>query len=119
MESRPAGAVTVAAPFDDLRYGRDAQLRRVLAGADLLTVAITAFVLVVAGSKHSTVLLLVLSAPAWIVTAKLAGLYDRDQRTIRHLTVDELPSLVVWALGSTAFIAVFRSSLSPSTETIG
>jgi hypothetical protein len=101
-----APAVAVAAPFDDLRYIRDASLRRVLAGADLLTVAATAFVLVVAGSTHHTVLLLVLSAPAWIVTAKLAGLYDRDQRTVRHLTVDELPNLVVWALLSTAFISV-------------
>ncbi len=101
-----ATAVPVAAPFDDLRYIRDASLRRVLAGADLLTVAATAFVLVVAGSTHHTVLLLVLSAPAWIVTAKLAGLYDRDQRTVRHLTVDELPNLVVWALLSTAFISV-------------
>jgi hypothetical protein len=27
---------------------------------------------------------------------KLAGLYDRDHRTLRHLTVDELPWLLVW-----------------------
>ena len=101
---RPASAVADAEI--DLRYGRDARLRRVLAGADLLVVAATAAVLLAAGSAHPPVLLLVLSAPAWIVSAKLAGLYDRDQRTLRHLTVDELPTLVVWALGSTAFIAV-------------
>ena len=47
-----------------------------------------------------------LSAPIWIVTAKLAGLYDRDQRTLRHLTVDELPWLVVWALSSTALLTL-------------
>jgi exopolysaccharide biosynthesis polyprenyl glycosylphosphotransferase len=100
----PASAVADADM--DLRYGRDARLRRVLAGADLLTVAATAVVLLAAGSKHHTVLLLVLSAPAWIVCAKLAGLYDRDQRTLRHLTVDEIPGLVVWALGSVAFITL-------------
>jgi exopolysaccharide biosynthesis polyprenyl glycosylphosphotransferase len=113
-EGRPANAAAVAEAID-LRYARDALLRRVLGGADLLTVAATAFVLVVAGSTHHTVLLLVLSAPAWIVAAKLAGLYDRDQRTLRHLTVDELPSLVVWALGSTAFIAVVTAPVPSLT----
>ena len=102
---RPASAVADA-ELIDLRYGRDARLRRVLAGADLLTVAATAMVLLAVGSTHHTVLLLVLSAPAWIVSAKLAGLYDRDQRTLRHLTVDEIPGLVVWVLGSVAFITV-------------
>jgi len=100
----PGRAASAPEPID-LRYGRDAGLRRVLASADLLTVGVTAAVLVVAGGSIHTALLLILTAPAWIVIAKLAGLYDRDQRTVRHLTVDELPSLVVWALGSTAFIS--------------
>jgi len=113
-EGRPATAVAVAETFD-LRYERDARLRRVLAGADLLTVAATALVLALAGSTHHTVLLLVLTAPAWIVAAKLAGLYDRDQRTIRHLTIDELPSLVVWALGSTAFITLVTEPVQSLT----
>ena len=30
--------------------------------------------------------------PVWVVAAKLFGLYDRDHRTLRHLTVDELCS---------------------------
>ena len=34
-----------------------------------------------------------LAVPVWIVLAKLHGLYDRDQRSLRHLTVDELPAL--------------------------
>jgi exopolysaccharide biosynthesis polyprenyl glycosylphosphotransferase len=107
-DGRTARAVPVADPFDE-RYGRDARLRRVLAGADLLTVAATACVLLLAGRAVHTVLLLVLTAPAWIVSAKLAGLYDRDQRTLRHLTVDELPNIVVWALGSTAFITLITA----------
>ena len=35
--------------------------------------------------------------PAWVLIAKLLGLYDRDHVAIRHLTVDEVPSLAVWA----------------------
>lgn len=90
----------------DERYGRDAGLRRVLAGADLLTVGGTAFVLALSGSGFRLALLLLISAPAWIVSAKLVGLYDRDQRTVRHLTVDELPGLIFWAFGSTAFLTL-------------
>jgi hypothetical protein len=35
--------------------------------------------------------------PGWVVLAKLLGLYDRDQRSVRHLTVDELPTIAAWA----------------------
>ena len=34
--------------------------------------------------------------PGWVVIAKLFGLYDRDQRSIRHLTVDELSAIATW-----------------------
>jgi exopolysaccharide biosynthesis polyprenyl glycosylphosphotransferase len=34
--------------------------------------------------------------PAWIVFAKLYGLYDRDHRALRHLTADEIPALLSW-----------------------
>ncbi len=44
-----------------------------------------------------------LVVPGWVVVAKLLGLYDLDQRSIRHLTIDELPSLAVWtAIGITS-----------------
>ena len=36
--------------------------------------------------------------PVWVVVAKLLGLYDRDHRALRHLTLDEVPQLVLWAL---------------------
>jgi exopolysaccharide biosynthesis polyprenyl glycosylphosphotransferase len=51
-------------------------------------------------------MLLVLTAPIWIATAKLAGLYDRDHRTLRHLTVDEVPWLIFWALAGTALLSI-------------
>ena len=44
---------------------------------------------------------------AWVVVAKLFGLYDRDQRSLRHLTVDEAPSLLLWSVCSTLGLALF------------
>ncbi len=87
---------------------RDAEplLRRMLAAGDLLAVAAAAVLVGFFGTGATGSLLLVLSAPIWIVTAKLAGLYDRDHRTLRHLTVDELPWLVVWTLSSTALLTL-------------
>jgi exopolysaccharide biosynthesis polyprenyl glycosylphosphotransferase len=52
-------------------------------------------------------------APAWIVIAKLLGLYDLDQRSIRHLTSDEIPSLVLWAIAGTFGLRLFLS-LTPA-----
>jgi exopolysaccharide biosynthesis polyprenyl glycosylphosphotransferase len=83
-----------------VRYGREAVLRRLLAAADVMAIAATAVVLGLLGTGAGAALLLIVSAPVWIVTAKLAGLYDRDRRTLRHLTVDELPAIVVWVVGS-------------------
>jgi exopolysaccharide biosynthesis polyprenyl glycosylphosphotransferase len=40
------------------------------------------------------------------VLAKLFGLYDRDHKVIRHLTVDEAPYLALWALTGTAMVAL-------------
>jgi len=88
------------------RYDTEPLLRRMLALGDLLAVAVAAACVGLWGSGPTAALLIVLFAPVWIVTAKLAGLYDRDQRTLRHLTVDELPWLVVWALGSTALLTL-------------
>jgi exopolysaccharide biosynthesis polyprenyl glycosylphosphotransferase len=87
-------------------YGPEPLLRRMLAVGDVLAVATVAVIVGLWGSGPAAALLLVLSAPIWIVTAKLAGLYDRDHRTLRHLTVDELPWLVVWTLSSSALLSL-------------
>ena len=81
-------------------------LRRLLAVADILAIAVAAILVGRWGSGPEAAFLLVLFAPIWIVTAKLAGLYDRDHRTLRHLTVDELPWLLVWTLSSTALLTL-------------
>ena len=85
-------------------YSNDALLHRMLAAADTLTIATAAVIVGLWGSGASGAFLLVLSAPVWIVTGKLVGLYDRDHRTLRHLTVEELPWIFVWALGGTAVL---------------
>jgi exopolysaccharide biosynthesis polyprenyl glycosylphosphotransferase len=45
--------------------------------------------------------------PVWLVFAKLYGLFDHDHMTLRHLTVDELPALLFWALTVSAGTALF------------
>src|SRR3954469_6089353 len=87
---------------------RDALLRRMLAFADLASVmaASVALGLSADGRVHYALWSAVF-APAWLVLAKLNGLYDRDQRSLRHLTVDEFPRILVWALMSTALLAFF------------
>jgi exopolysaccharide biosynthesis polyprenyl glycosylphosphotransferase len=45
--------------------------------------------------------------PTWVVLAKLHGLYDRDQRVLRHLTVDELPALCAWQATGTVGLLLF------------
>jgi exopolysaccharide biosynthesis polyprenyl glycosylphosphotransferase len=120
-----AGAPTVdseravVAERDFVPYGGEPLLRRMLALADVLAVAAAAILIGLEGSGPGAALLLVVSAPIWIVTAKLAGLYDRDQRTLRHLTVDELPWIVMWALSSTALLTVLLvpfPALDPSAD---
>jgi exopolysaccharide biosynthesis polyprenyl glycosylphosphotransferase len=89
-----------------LSFPPEPLLRRMLAVADILAIAVAAVLVGLWGSGPEAAFLLVLFAPIWIVTAKLAGLYDRDHRTLRHLTVDELPWLLVWTLSSTAVLTL-------------
>jgi exopolysaccharide biosynthesis polyprenyl glycosylphosphotransferase len=101
------------------RHDTEPLLRRMLALGDLLAVVTAAVLVGLWGSGPGAALLLVLSAPIWIVTAKLAGLYDRDHRTLRHLTVDELPWLMVWTLSSTALLTLLLApfpALDPSSN---
>jgi exopolysaccharide biosynthesis polyprenyl glycosylphosphotransferase len=100
------------------RYSSDALLHRMLAMADMLTIAAAAVMVGLWGSGASGAFLLVLSAPIWIVVGKLVGLYDRDHRTLRHLTVEELPWIFVWALGGTA-ILTFLLAPFPSLDLTG
>jgi exopolysaccharide biosynthesis polyprenyl glycosylphosphotransferase len=87
---------------------RDSLLRRMLAIADLSTALFVAGSLALfPGGTLVDALWAAVFAPAWILLAKLSGLYDRDQRSLRHLTVDELPAILVWTLASTAALTLF------------
>jgi exopolysaccharide biosynthesis polyprenyl glycosylphosphotransferase len=78
-----------------------------LALADLCTVAAVAATVGLLGPGPSAALGVLLYLPGWLLAAKLYGLYDRDHRALRHLTVDELPFLIVWAITSVAGLALF------------
>ena len=74
-----------------------------LAIADLATaLAVAGSLALFPGGTLVDALWAAVFAPAWILLAKLSGLYDRDQRSLRHLTVDELPAIFVWTLAATA-----------------
>jgi len=100
----------VPSALDRRPWWRDALLRRMLACADATAGATASLPLVLAApSPPWAVLWAAIVLPAWILLSKLHGLYDRDQRTMRHLTVDELPSIAVWAVSGTVVVAIALS----------
>jgi exopolysaccharide biosynthesis polyprenyl glycosylphosphotransferase len=86
-----------------LRFRMDARRRRILAAADLLS-AFLGTAVATAGFAEGAWVLMLAGAPLWILLAKILGLYDRDHRAIRHLTLDELPGITAWATGATIII---------------
>jgi exopolysaccharide biosynthesis polyprenyl glycosylphosphotransferase len=75
------------------RFWRDVRRRRMLAIADVGAAAVASLLVAGGGTGAMWALLLL---PLWVVIAKVIGLYDLDQRSIRHLTVDELPMIAAW-----------------------
>jgi exopolysaccharide biosynthesis polyprenyl glycosylphosphotransferase len=90
-------------------------VRRALLAADLvgLTCAFIAATLVFGAdpnvdhvSYHVEVLAFILSLPAWVIVAKLYGLYDLDEERTDHSTADDLvPVLHLVTVGSWLFFA--------------
>ena len=76
------------------RWWRDARRRRLLALAD----GVAAAAAMAAALPPERAIWVLAFLPAWILLAKLAGLYDRDHRSLRHLTVDEAPAIVAWGV---------------------
>jgi exopolysaccharide biosynthesis polyprenyl glycosylphosphotransferase len=85
---------------------RDVLLRRLLAFADAGAVLLVTVSLAFVSAEVDTAFWAAVFLPVWLLLAKLHGLYDRDHRTLRHLTVDELPSIFMWALSGTAVTAL-------------
>jgi exopolysaccharide biosynthesis polyprenyl glycosylphosphotransferase len=75
------------------RFWRDVRRRRWLATADVVAAAAAGASIATSTTRFLWALVLL---PIWIVLAKLFGLYDRDQGSIRPLTLDELPAIAAW-----------------------
>jgi exopolysaccharide biosynthesis polyprenyl glycosylphosphotransferase len=113
-EARSAVAAPAAAraarvwPRRDVRRWRYSLLRRMLALADVAAALLASFSLVFVGSGDTAQLAWsLILLPLWVVVAKLLGLYDHDQRSLRHLTIDEVPQLVLWALVGASCLSLF------------
>ena len=112
LEVRQAASVSALA---DRRWrdrpplaSRYALLRRLLACADLIAALIASVSLVVVGDGGTGQLLWSIAfLPVWILVGKLLGLYDRDESSLRHLTVDELPQIALWSLVCTSGLSLF------------
>jgi exopolysaccharide biosynthesis polyprenyl glycosylphosphotransferase len=81
-------------------YGRrDWLLRRLLAFADVVCLALAMAVTMAAvggtrGHSWQQYLLFgLITLPAWVALFKLYGLYERDAKRLSHSTLDDLPSL--------------------------
>src|SRR3954467_14593610 len=81
----------------------DALRRRMLACADGLALVLALALIAQLGTISVAEAFWTASLlPLVTVLAKLSGLYDRDHRALRHLTVDEIGSIVTWATVCTA-----------------
>jgi lipopolysaccharide/colanic/teichoic acid biosynthesis glycosyltransferase len=93
------------------RWWRDARRRRLLALADCC--AATAALAIAVPPERA--IWLVAFVPVWILVAKLAGLYDHDHRSLRHLTVDEAPAIAAWGVIGVV-IADLLGQLTPAGD---
>ncbi len=85
----------------------DGVLRRLLALADVTAGLLVSGSFVLIHGNLAAAFWSATFVPAWVILAKLHGLYDRDQRALRYLTVDELPKLCTYATTGTAALLVF------------
>jgi exopolysaccharide biosynthesis polyprenyl glycosylphosphotransferase len=86
-------------------WPRDALRRRLLGIADALSALLA---MAVPASVLPDIVWAPALVPVWLVVAKALGLYDRDHRSIRHLTIDEVPALAAWALVGAGTLAGVR-----------
>ena len=99
---------TVRGPAAALR--RETRLRRGLLAADVISLCAALAVTQLLRDRGGAFwLLAIVTLPALLLAAKLAGLYDRDQALLHKSTLDELPAIaqlataclfVGWVLGS-------------------
>jgi exopolysaccharide biosynthesis polyprenyl glycosylphosphotransferase len=93
------------------RFRHDALRRRALAFADVAAVLTATGAVVAISDDRTAALRILLFVPIWITLAKMCGLYDNDHRTLRPLTVDEVPRIVLWSLLGSAMLTVANTAL--------
>src|SRR5215213_2085912 len=111
--------VLLAPPQSQHISSRDALLRRMLALADLGAAVAVAAALAIPGGDVAKAFWALVFAPVCVLLAKLHALYDYDSRALRHVTVDEIPSISVWAVSVTATIGVLLMLTPTETLTLG
>jgi exopolysaccharide biosynthesis polyprenyl glycosylphosphotransferase len=106
---RPLRAREVAAT-ERAPWWRDVVRRRMLALADLASSALATLIITASVKDGAWGFLAI---PFWILLAKLFGLYDRDHRALRHLTIDELPQIAGWVTSGVIAVAVMLDVCGP------
>jgi exopolysaccharide biosynthesis polyprenyl glycosylphosphotransferase len=109
LESLPAPSKWIPSAADcDRDIGqRNSLRRRILAAADGVAVLLGGASLATTSTAGVDAALWTAAlAPLWLLFAGLQGLYERDERALRHLTVDEVPAIAAWALSGTAATAL-------------
>ena len=107
VESLPYAPKAETRLPESLAWTADTLRRRMLAVADVLTALI--FAATYARTQNlgfRSVLEMLALVPLWVVLAKLMGLYDKDHRTLRHVTADELPALLLWAFAGCVLVSL-------------
>jgi len=120
-EGRHEGAQRLVFGATPSRQGdwRGALLRRTLAVGDVVAVLLAIGWLGSFGGRADAAFWAAVFLPASILLAKLQGLYDRDHRALRHLTVDEMPAIFMWSLSATALLAVLLHLTPAGSLSIG
>jgi exopolysaccharide biosynthesis polyprenyl glycosylphosphotransferase len=112
-DDRAAGPARTARAQLPRHIASDALRRRMLAAADAAAILAAAAIAQAGPLSAATAVWAAVFLPVWLVLAKLHGLYDRDHRALRHLTVDELGSILAWTTVSTA-VAMPLLSVTPA-----
>ncbi len=113
------GAPAAGATAPARAWSRDARRRRLLAGADALTIVAVSLALgTTASTGLGTIGLLAASTIGAVIASKLLGRYDRDHRVLWHTTPDEFPATLAWAAIVTfAALVLARGSAEPAPST--
>ena len=90
-----------------------------MAAADLAAGTLALLVVTTSLPEQDRLVRAAIFLPACLVLSKLSGLYDQDQRALRHLTVDEAPRLLFAAVGATFALATVLVLLPSPPLTLG